>query len=425
MRTIPLNSVHWISKSEQKKMASSSDFQEEDFHEEQEDESSPYFFGTEPGKTYSGDKMDQLDKLYRSDFDEGHLLLHQNMVLSHRYQIKTMIGRGTFCLVWLAYDYLRCENVAIKILKKAFDSNQDDSQFEDELVLNSYLSAIDDPTKHITLFHDVFYYEDHCCLVFELVSQNILTFINYFDDNHVPIPLKLVKKIVLDTLKGLDFMHKHGTIHTDLKPENVFAERPIFPYGPFSEDDNREVFNCLEDDESTINFKLGDFGNSCFVDEIMNDLIQTRQYRSPEVLLGLPYDCSADIWSLGCMTFELATRHHLFDPVLPDPDVEETSKNRDLFDAVQLSMMEYVLGTIPRDWAKNGKFYPELYNRHGGLIATYKKQLPCLYNLLIKYGLTEQDAEELTEFLKPLLSIIPKNRPSAEKILESPWLYFV
>lgn len=401
------------------------DFPEEDLEEEQEDQSAVYCFGTEPNRTYSGEVMEKLDSYYESDQEDGHLFLRPNMVLHHRYQIKTMIGRGTFCLVWLAYDYLRCENVAIKILKRRYDGNQDDSQFEDELYINLYLSGLEERSKHITQFYDVFYYEDHCCFVLELVSQNILTFINYFDDLYVPIPLKLIKKIVSDTLKGLNFMHKHGTIHTDLKPENVFAERPIFPYEPFSADDTREVFNCLEDDESTINFKLGDFGNSCFADGILNELIQTRQYRSPEVLLGLNYDSSADIWSLACMTFELATRHHLFDPTLSDSDKEENSKNRELFDAVHLSMIESVLGPIPRDWARNGKQYPALYNRHGGLIATYHKQLPCLYNLLVKYGLSEQDAAELSEFLEPMLSIIPKQRPTAEELLDSPWLYMV
>ncbi|EAX96340.1 CMGC family protein kinase [Trichomonas vaginalis G3] len=406
-------------------MSTDDDITEEDFEEEIEDQCAVYCFGTEPNRTYSGIKMDKLDKLFDSDQDDGHIILRPNTVLHHRYQIKTMIGRGTFCLVWLAYDYLRCENVAIKVLKRLYDDNQDDSQFEDELLMNLYLSGLDDTSKQITHFYDVFYYEDHCCFVLELVSQNILTFINYFDDIYVPIPLKLIKKIVADTLKGLNFMHKNETIHTDLKPENVFAERPIFPYEPFSEDDTREVFNCLEDDESTINFKLGDFGNSCFADNILNDLIQTRQYRSPEVLLGLPYTSSADIWSLACMTFELATRHHLFDPVLSDSDKEETPKNRDLFDAVHLSMIESVLGQIPRDWARNGKLYPSLYNRHGELIATYHKQLPCLYNLLIKHGLNEQDAAELTEFLEPMLAIIPKQRPTAEQLLDSPWLYMV
>lgn len=406
-------------------MSTDDDFAEEDFEEEVDDGCSEYCFGTEPNRTYTGEKMDQLDRFYETDQQNGQLFLHTNMILNHRYQIKTMIGRGTFCLVWLAWDYLRNENVAIKVLKRYYDADNDDNQYEDELLMNLFLSGLDNTSKHITRFYDVFYYEGHCCFVFELVSQNILTFLNYFDDIYVPIPLNLIKKIVSDTLKGLSFMHQHGAIHTDLKPENVFAERPIFPYEPFSENDNREVFNCLEDNESTINFKLGDFGNSCFVDGILNDLIQTRQYRSPEVILGHDYDSSADIWSLACMTFELATRHHLFDPILSDSNKEENSKNKELFDAVHLSMIESVLGPIPRDWARNGKYFASLYNRHGGLIATYSKQLPCLYNLLIKYGLDEQDAAELSEFLEPMLAIIPKQRPTAEELLSSSWLYMV
>ena len=401
---------------------SDSSLEEETFEEEEDEQDSYYFFGIEPNRTYSGQQMEELDKLFDTDKEEGQLILKPDMVLSHRYQIKTMIGRGTFCLVWLAYDYLRCENVAIKVLKKCDDSVGDDGQFEDEFVMNQYLSTVDEEEcQNITRFYDVFYFEGHCCLVFELVSQNILTFINYFDYTFVRIPLPLVKKIVIDTLKGLNYMHKHGTIHTDLKPENVFAVRPIFPYEPFSEDDTREVFNCLEDDPSTISFKLGDFGNSCFDDGMLNELIQTRQYRSPEVLLGIDYNSSADIWSLACMTFELATRHHLFDPVIGD--IEEDNDNKEMFDAVHLSMIEMVMGPIPRDWARNGKCYTKLYNSRGDLKYKYEKRMGPVYDLLVKHGLSQQDAQELSDFLQPMLAIIPRQRPSAAELLDSPWLY--
>ena len=44
------------------------------------------------------------------------------------------------------------------------------------------------------------------------------------------------------------------------------------------------------------------------------DDVQTRQYRSPEVMIGAGYDTSADLWSLACMVFELITGDFLFDP---------------------------------------------------------------------------------------------------------------
>lgn len=62
------------------------------------------------------------------------------------------------------------------------------------------------------------------------------------------------------------------------------------------------------------NIKLVDMGNACYVDRHYSDVIQTREYRSPEVILEGEYDESADIWSLACMVFELVTGDYLFDP---------------------------------------------------------------------------------------------------------------
>ena len=55
-------------------------------------------------------------------------------------------------------------------------------------------------------------------------------------------------------------------------------------------------------------------GNACWVNKHFTNDIQTRQYRSPEAIIGAKYDCSADLWSLGCMVFELLTGDYLFDP---------------------------------------------------------------------------------------------------------------
>ena len=60
--------------------------------------------------------------------------------------------------------------------------------------------------------------------------------------------------------------------------------------------------------------KLCDMGNACYIDKHYSDVIQTREYRSPEVILEGEYDESADLWSLACMVFELITGDYLFDP---------------------------------------------------------------------------------------------------------------
>lgn len=66
--------------------------------------------------------------------------------------------------------------------------------------------------------------------------------------------------------------------------------------------------------ELDLQVKLCDMGNACYITKHYSDIIQTREYRSPEVILGGEYDQSADLWSLACMTFELVTGDYLFDP---------------------------------------------------------------------------------------------------------------
>ena len=66
--------------------------------------------------------------------------------------------------------------------------------------------------------------------------------------------------------------------------------------------------------EEDLQVKLCDMGNACYIEKHYSDIIQTREYRSPEVILGGDYDETADIWSLACMIFELVTGDYLFDP---------------------------------------------------------------------------------------------------------------
>lgn len=66
--------------------------------------------------------------------------------------------------------------------------------------------------------------------------------------------------------------------------------------------------------EVDLKCKLVDFGNACWTHKQFTSDIQTRQYRCPEVILGSKYSTSADMWSLACICFELATGDVLFDP---------------------------------------------------------------------------------------------------------------
>lgn len=403
-------------------MLSREEEEEEELFEEEEESSSPEApcFGHEPGYKYSGQLMDTVS-IKESDEREGFYVCPPDYILGHRYQVRSFIGRGTFCLVYLALDLVTQDYVAIKVLKE-----DQGLMVQEELELNTALSRDMPPGTKLVKLLDTFYHDDHACFVFQLVGHCILSIMNFFDTNFVGIPLRLIKKIVKDTLLGLDYMHKRNMVHTDLKPENIMSSRPLYQHGAHPGDDRSELFNCLEDDPSTVDFLLADLGNSCYVNNPTNDLIQTRQYRSPEVLLGLPYDASADIWSLACMAYELAVRDYLFNPIFDDSQ-SETDENKDMFDAIHLSLIEDILNVeIPQDWAREGKHYENLYE-DGELIKRHNEDLVPgerrIYQQLLSRGLSEWDAAELDAFLSPMLEIIPARRPSAEELLQSPFLH--
>ncbi|KAI7690836.1 hypothetical protein SSS_08562 [Sarcoptes scabiei] len=93
-------------------------------------------------------------------------------------------------------------------------------------------------------------------------------------------------------------------------------------------------------DICNVRVKISDLGNACWVDHHYSEEIQTRQYRSPEVILRAGYDTTADIWSVACLAFEMATGDYLFDP---------RSTNSMTRDEDHLVRMMELLGPLPRD----------------------------------------------------------------------------
>lgn len=142
--------------------------------------------------------------------------------------------------------------------------------------------------------------------------------------------------------------------------------------------------------------------------------IQTRQYRSVEVLLGAEYYCSTDIWSAACLTFELATGDYLFDP--------HAGKNYTR-DEDHLGHIMELLGTVPEFLWRTSKYGQKYFTETGQLksIPTLKPWgMDCV--LTEKYDWTRERADGFMGFLLPMLQFDPLSRASAEESLTSSWL---
>ncbi|GAB66306.1 protein kinase domain containing protein [Plasmodium cynomolgi strain B] len=165
-------------------------------------------------------------------------------------------------------------------------------------------------------------------------------------------------------------------------------------------------------------YKICDLGNSLWVDESRYAEIQTRQYRSPEVILKSGFNETADIWSFACMIFELVTGDFLFNPQKSD----RYDKNEE-----HLSFMIEVLGNIPKYMIDTGFNSHKYFNKKTYKLKNIKNiKRYGLYKIFkYKYNIPEKEINPLCSFLLPMLAMDPQKRPSAYTMLQHPWLNMV
>lgn len=163
-----------------------------------------------------------------------------------------------------------------------------------------------------------------------------------------------------------------------------------------------------------INVKVADLGNACWIDRHFTEDVQTRQYRSLEVLIGAKYGTSSDIWSVACMAFELATGDYLFEP----HSGEAYSRDED-----HIAHIIELLGKIPKKVIDEGKQSPQFFNKRGELrnISSLK---PWYLNDVLreKYKWPKSDANAFTNFLLPMLEFDQHARATADECLQHEWL---
>lgn len=170
--------------------------------------------------------------------------------------------------------------------------------------------------------------------------------------------------------------------------------------------------------ECEVDVKIVDLGNACWVDKHFTEGIQTRQYRSPEVLLEAGYNTSADIWSTACLAVELATGEFLFEP----HQGEDYSRDED-----HLAQIIEVLGDIPKKIISAGKRSHKVFNRKGKLKHITELEPRSLYGWLAKRKRKQWTPDEIkafSAFLLPMLDLDPNRRATAAQCLEHEWLKY-
>ncbi|XP_067928349.1 homeodomain-interacting protein kinase 2-like isoform X2 [Watersipora subatra] len=209
------------------------------------------------------------------------LVQHEVMLsLTSSYEVLEFLGRGTFGQVVKCWKKGTSDIVAIKILKNHPSYIR---QGHIEVGILQRLSQENADEFNFVRAYECFQHRNHTCLVFEMLEQNLYDFLK--QNKFQPLPLKYIRPITQQVLTALKKMKSLGLIHADLKPENIMLVDPKrFPY----------------------KVKVIDFGSASHVSKaVCSTYLQSRYYRAPEILLGLPFCEAIDMWSLGCVIAEL------------------------------------------------------------------------------------------------------------------------
>ncbi|OAD66679.1 hypothetical protein PHYBLDRAFT_97704, partial [Phycomyces blakesleeanus NRRL 1555(-)] len=160
--------------------------------------------------------------------------------------------------------------------------------------------------------------------------------------------------------------------------------------------------------------KLADLGNACWTSGDYGHVIQTRQYRSPEVIVGARWSERADMWSLACMIFELLTGEFLFDP----RGGSKFSKDDD-----HLAQIIELMQVVPRSLTTLGEYSREFFGKNGQLRNIKKLRYRRLRDVLHdSFLLPPSEADLLSHFLSPMLQVEMEKRRAAKAMLDHQWL---
>ncbi|KAI8149687.1 kinase-like domain-containing protein [Fennellomyces sp. T-0311] len=328
----------------------------------------------------------------------------------NKYRIIDLLGSGTFGQVVKCERTSTRELVSVKIIKNKRDYRKQ-SVFEADIVQELHRKVKPQDHHYLLNIYETFDHANHFCIVSELLSYSLLEVLK--QNNYMGLPIHLVRSFSIRIIDTLVLLKEAKFIHCDLKPENI-------------------LLTSLDSSE----IKVVDYGAACHIGKKPFGYIQSRFYRAPEILLGLPYSYSIDMWSAGCVIGELFLGMPLF------PGTCEHNQLRRIIDI-----------SPPQEMLTNGANTHKFFNHKtvGDRPTIYRMKSQDQYNeeqkkmsvpqrqyfpkmgltdLILNYPYsTENDKEQelqqrqsLADFLKGLLTVDPDKRWTPNQARGHPFL---
>lgn len=323
-------------------------------------------------------RVEEPRRRRREESEEQHFNGRAGDLVGGQYEILKEAGVGTFGRVLECFDRRRSERVAIKVIRKIARYR------ESALVEAEVLRDVAERNCRLCVrLLKTFDYRGHFCLVFESLGRSLYDRLKA--NGYKPFERGAVATIASQLLRALAFLHDMRLVHTDLKLENVL----------------------FRGDEATNTVVVIDFGGATYDDERRKStIINTRQYRAPEVILNIGWSTPSDIWSAGCVVAELSQGDLLF----------ATHSNTE-----HIGLIEKCVGLFPRHILERSRYFKKYFDVETGKSTwsdnlgregrEHVRKMPTLETVC-------RDDHQLRQLLRGLLVIDPDKRLTAREALE-------
>ncbi|TVY38711.1 Serine/threonine-protein kinase [Lachnellula occidentalis] len=355
-------------------------------------------------------------------------------VFASKYQVVGKLGCGVTSTVWLARDLQAHEHVALKVYTRDGDQK---AEFEIYQCLargnrsHPGYSYIRTALETLTLPRAG---GDHTCLVQKPMWES-------FRDHRHRLPdglftEKILRGSLYQLFQALDYLHTEcKLVHTDIKADNLlsqiedksilsaFTEAELEHPSPRKTVDGVTVYASRQLDvpKTFGDSALSDFGSAVRGDVKRNHEAGPQVYRAPEVMVEAAWSYPVDIWTVGCMVWDLFEGKHMFHG--NEPDGKGYSTRAHLAEAIGL------LGPPPLDLLKKGVRSSEFFDEDGAYYdeATGKwiAEMPISQGTSLEeseFRLQGKNKEMFLEMMRGMLQWRPEDRKTAKQLLKDPWL---
>ncbi|UJR27090.1 hypothetical protein I4U23_008391 [Adineta vaga] len=336
------------------------------------------------------------------DDSEGYYRVHIGEMLNGRFEVFGSTGQGVFSNVVRAREEIngRSTEVAIKIIRNNELMNKTGWK---ELEYLRKLNENDSEDRyHCLRLLDHFTHRNHLCLVFEPLSMNLREVLKKYGKD-VGLSIKAVRSYTLQLMLALKHLKKCNILHADIKPDNILVN------------------------DTKLSLKLCDFGSASYGSDCeITPYLVSRFYRAPEIILGMQYDFSIDLWSVAVTVYELYTGRVMF----PGKSNNE-----------MLKLMMDLKGKVPNRIIRKGLLKDKHFDRDCNFlyhevdkvterdkISTITNINPCrdLLPLLIGNQRLPEDQMkkvlQLRDFLDKILIFDPQKRLNIKQSFEQPFI---